>query len=192
MPSPVGHSLIGLAIASACVLPRGPLRAVFGRLRQARGPLALGVLAANAPDVDYVPGILAGDLNAFHHLHTHTLGWVAAVALGAWMAGKGIGRMRGLRSLALVFVLLASHLAADLVTDDGRPPYGIMALWPLSDEYMISPVTVFWRLHKKDWSEFLQPHNFMAALNEAAWCLPLVAAAVVWRSRRVERGSVGA
>jgi hypothetical protein len=183
VPSPVGHSLIGLAIASLGVLPRGPLREAGARLWRARVPLLAGMLLANAPDADYLPGVLAGDLNAYHHLYSHTAGWVALVAAGVWLVGKGMGRLGGWRSIALIGALLSSHLAADVVTDDARPPIGIMALWPLSDAHVISPVTIFWRLHKRDWSEFLQAHNAMAVCVEAAWCLPLVVAAVWLRSQ---------
>jgi hypothetical protein len=179
----VGHSLIGLAIAALGILPRGPLRSLGARAWRARYTLLACVALANAPDADYLPGILAGDLNAFHHGYSHTAGWAAMVAAGVWLVGRGTGLLLGGRPLALAAALLASHLAADCLTDDRRPPIGIMALWPLSDRHVIAPATVFWRLEKREWSDLLQWHNAKAVGVEAAWCVPLVLAAAWARSR---------
>ena len=56
MPSPVGHSLIGLAVGAAFWVPRSSWHSLARHTKPVAGILLLGVLLANAPDVDYVPG----------------------------------------------------------------------------------------------------------------------------------------
>lgn len=183
MPSPVGHSLIGLAVGLAWLVPRQPARDLLPTLWRQRLPLAGAVALANAPDVDYLPGLFTGDWNACHHFYTHTPGWCALVAAGVWCLGRAFAGWSG-RHLAWLLALTLSHLAADFVTADGRPPIGIMALWPLEDGFHISPVTLFWKLHKRDLADALQWHNAAAVLVEVAWTLPLVALALLARLPR--------
>jgi inner membrane protein len=180
MPSPVGHSLIGLALGLGVYLRRGTWGDLKPRVREAAAWLLAGVVLANVPDLDYLPGLLQGDFNAYHHGYTHSLGWIAVVGGGGWLLWRSWSPRVGLREAAFVFAALASHLVADWVTDDGRAPYGIMALWPFRAGFTLSPATIFWRLHKKDYTEILQWHNAAAVLVEIAWCLPLVLT-VLWR-----------
>ena len=187
MPSPVGHSLIGLAVASAWLLPRARGMELARAAWRERRALVAAVALANLPDVDYLPGLLVGDLNRYHHLHTHTLGWVALASLAAWWIWRRCSAVPPRRLLVLASVLGLSHLGADLFSADGRPPYGIMALWPFSDAYLISPHTLFWRLRKETVPDMFQWHNVQAVFVEIAWCLPLVLAAAGWKCRTVEK-----
>jgi hypothetical protein len=59
-----------------------------------------------------------------------------------------------------------------------------MALWPFEDGFHLSPVTLFWKLHKRDLADALQWHNVGAVLVEVAWTLPLVALALLARVQR--------
>ena len=174
MPSPAGHTLIGTALGMAACLPRGPFHNLWNAARQQKGLMLLLLLLANAPDVDYVPGVIIGQINAYHHYYTHTLGWITLVALGAWLGLRIFRPTAGWRSFVLIFLTLASHLFADWITDDGRAPYGIMALWPFTDRFYISPVNIFWQLEKAEWRDVFQWHNLLAVGVEVAWCLPLV------------------
>mgnify|MGYP001213457759 CR=1 FL=1 len=178
MPSPVAHSLIGLTIGLAWLAPRAPLREWPAKVWALRWPLVGALFVANAPDLDYLPGIAIGELNAFHHTYTHTLAFIVAVALLMALAYRRHARAGG-----WLFALGASHLAADVVTEDRRAPFGIMALWPFSPEYWISPVSVFWHLRKREWGDMLQWHNAHAVLVEIAWCLPLVLLMIYWKTR---------
>ncbi len=88
----------------------GGWRPAGQRLWRWRGLLLVCALLANAPDIDYLFGLAAGDLNSRHQLVTHTLGWIAAVALALWWAQR-CSRPRAVRmSTALIFLLLASHI----------------------------------------------------------------------------------
>lgn len=181
MPSPVGHSLLGLAMGVAWLLPRARTRELARHAWRLRWPLLGCVALANAPDLDYVPGIATGDFNAYHHACTHSIGWCALVAAGIWCLLRARRAETDLSALGWLAAILLSHLAADLVTADRRPPFGLMALWPFDDRFYISPVTMFAHLRKRTYAEFLQWHNVRAVLLEAAWCLPVLALA--WRGR---------
>lgn len=93
----------------------------------------LGLVAAAAflaclPDLDYLPGLAAGELNRYHQLFTHSLVFCAsASALAAWFLRRT--RLRPPAVAAIVF----SHLLLDSLTEDARPPIGIPLLWPFSD-----------------------------------------------------------
>src|ERR1044071_7547790 len=63
MPSPVGHSLAGLIAYQIAPEIDGMAR---GRV------VALYLLAANAPDLDFLPGLIVGDPNRFHHGISHS------------------------------------------------------------------------------------------------------------------------
>ncbi len=183
MPSPVGHSLIGLAVACGRLLPRGPQGAALKGLWSQRGALMVLLVLANLPDVDYLPGVLMGEINAFHHYYTHTLGWIVAIGLLAWLGWRQIDRRVGWGMFGFMLLALATHLVADELSADSAPPYGIMALWPFTDRFFISPVTVFWDLAKETWADVFQWYNVRAVAFEAAVCLPLVLAVLVWKRR---------
>lgn len=179
MPSPVAHSLIGLSLGVAWLAPaRVTARALTRRVWELRWPLALCVVAANAPDLDFLPGLLKGDLNAYHQSYTHTLPFVLAVAFllrpmsRVWPAR---------RAVQWLFIIGVSHLLADLLTVDTRPPIGIMGLWPFSSEHFTAPFSIFMPLQKHDWTDIMRPYNWRVVSVELAWCLPLLLAVFAWK-----------
>ena len=184
MPSPVGHSLIGLAVAAQCVLRPGAAASLCRQVVEHRGRILLGVAFANAPDIDYVPGVLTGDINAYHHYLTHSIGWVALVVTGGWLVWRALRPATDWRDAVLLASAAVSHLLADLVTADGRAPFGIKALWPFHADYMISPVSVFLRLQKREWGELLQASNFVAVGWEVLICAPLLMVVLAAKLRR--------
>ena len=72
MPSPIGHSIM------ACLIYRTTTPSGAG-LKLAR--MGLYVFAANAADLDFIPGLLSGDPNRYHHGISHSLGFAALVAV---------------------------------------------------------------------------------------------------------------
>ena len=180
MPTPVGHTMIGVALGCGAFMPRGKLKAGFKALWEQRAAFFVILLMANLPDIDYLPGVLMGEINAFHHWYTHTLGWVVAVAAATWLLWRRANRL-GWAMFVLVLAALASHLVADLFSADSRPPYGIMALWPLTDQFYISPHSIFWGLRKTTWHDVFQWYNVQAALYELLVLSPAVAAVLVFK-----------
>jgi inner membrane protein len=127
--TPIGHSLAG--ITALAVGPR----------RHAMPLFLLAVVMANAPDLDFLPGLLVGQPALYHQDVTHSLGFAAAAALvGALVVRRlDIPFAAGYR---VGLIAYASHLALDLLGPDSRPPFGIPLLWPLSQAHVLSPVTV--------------------------------------------------
>src|SRR5687767_13245479 len=74
MPSPVGHSLMGAII----------YRGAGGRVGRSQWPLLAACLfAANAPDLDFLPGLFVGDLRLFHHGPSHSIAFAFVFGLFA-------------------------------------------------------------------------------------------------------------
>lgn len=180
MPLPFAHSLMAVAVHEAT---RGSEGRTLGVL------LAL-VVVANLPDADFLPGFLTGDANRYHSVWSHSLG--AAVVVGAAIAA--FAAFRGGRP-APTFLLFGgvyfSHVVLDSLAVDGRPPYGVMMWWPLSDARLISPWPVFMSVDKVGRSDgFFQSlfvaHNLRAALWEIAVFAPVVLLVRAARKRRVQ------
>jgi membrane-bound metal-dependent hydrolase YbcI (DUF457 family) len=132
MPSPLAHGLLGYLAA------RGSAR----RITSGHIALALYVcFVANAPDLDYVPGLLNGQPAAFHRGWTHSL----AAAIGAGLVGGLLLRSRlgFARAFGVTAAAWASHVVLDAITPDLRGTRGVPLLWPFSTEYFSAPLPVF-------------------------------------------------
>lgn len=175
MATPVGHSLIGLAIALQRILPAGRPREWGAACWRGKYLILLAVFLANAPDLDYVPGLAVGALNAFHHYYTHSICWTLLLAIGLGLVWRAADAHAGWGILFFFWALLLSHLALDLFTEDSRPPLGIMLAWPLSDDFYLSPVFLFRGANKATVAQLWQLHNLKVALWDTAVCLPWVA-----------------
>jgi len=182
MPSPIGHSLCGLGVGLVYILPHGVSwnQLWESTLRHWR-ILFCGIIFANLPDLDFIPGMLTGEFNAYHHWFTHTLGWVLLMALGVWLLWRAAWPEASWREFFFLVALGVSHLLADWFTADSRPPLGIMAFWPISDQFFIAPTTVFLSLRKRTLLDALQPYNFEVMLHEICVILPLILAVVLYK-----------
>jgi inner membrane protein len=170
-----------------------------GRLpwREALWLLAVAAFLACLPDLDYLPGLLVGELNRYHQLFTHSFAFCTLAALtAAWVL-----RRTRLHPPA-VFAIVFSHLVLDLLTEDARPPIGIPLLWPVSSRpFQIAPL--FPRWEKLSVAQALtSPANlrpaavelavgvaFVALCLAAAWFIRRARAAADYSSPRSERSS---
>lgn len=108
MASPIGHGLVGIAIA---------------RRLGVRSKLALTItaLAASLPDVDIIAGLLLyGDPQRLHRKGTHTLNFALTAGALAGLAGilraESIEGERDLLADAIVgATIVGSHVALDAV-----------------------------------------------------------------------------
>ncbi|MEX0751124.1 MAG: metal-dependent hydrolase [Dehalococcoidia bacterium] len=106
MASPLGHTLVGVALAR-----RLGVRSPFG--------MGASVVAASLPDVDVIAGIaLHRDPWRLHRGHTHTLGFALSSGMLAGFSGVvSAGNAEGDRDLvADAFagaLIVASHLLLD-------------------------------------------------------------------------------
>jgi membrane-bound metal-dependent hydrolase YbcI (DUF457 family) len=138
MPSPIAHSLMG------CLIARQHGLSYFDK------PWKLAVFCAvlaNLPDVDYFFGMTQGLPNLYHRHFTHSIGF--SLLIGA-LCGL-IFLWRGHRfwpMFVLSSVACASHVLLDFLGLDTSTPHGVIAFWPFSDVYFMSPVSVFSNLKK--------------------------------------------
>ena len=130
--SPFGHSIPGYIFAA--------YESKTLKVHNAK-KILFYMFLANAPDLDFLPGVLMGMPNLFHHGISHSLG---AGVLFSLIVSFLIGRKENLykRLFTICFSLYCSHLFLDYLSMDGRPPIGIPLFWPLSNEYLIFPYPI--------------------------------------------------
>lgn len=87
---------------------------------------------------------------ATHRGFSHSLGATVivagAVALIAWRQ-----RWPAAALAMLAGVAFGSHVVLDWLGHDSSPPFGIMALWPVSRDYFISGVDLFADVSRRYW-----------------------------------------
>jgi inner membrane protein len=133
MSSPFGHSLAGYIIATFAskTFAGRNFRTIF-----------LYIFIANAPDLDFFPGILVGKPNLYHHGISHSLGVGISFSIILALIINYKRKQHIKRAFLLFFILYCSHLFLDYMSIDGIPPLGIPLFYPLSYEYYISPYPI--------------------------------------------------
>jgi inner membrane protein len=181
MPSPVGHSLMGYLIYKA--MPR-PVAVHQWWL------LPLYLFAANAADLDFLPGWLIGHPNRYHHGISHSIGFAILFALGLSLLLFLLKRATVWRNFAIFFCLYCSHIGLDYLSIDDSYPYGLPAFWPVSDEYY----TATWAflpgiIRSSSGEEFVTSlfslHNLWAVSVEVLLLVPFILLMVFFKDHRV-------
>lgn len=171
MPSPIGHTLAGIC-GFYLAYPQIP--------KTQRIPALLtAIFVANSPDLDILAGlILHQDPTILHRQGTHS--FIVAIVIGCLIAI--VARILNFKSWNWIGIwfagLYASHIFLDLWVADGAAPYGLQAFWPVSLDYLISPLTI---LNGFDYSEpgltMLQSmmtfNNLIGVLKELVIFTPL-------------------
>jgi len=169
MPSPIGHALAGMAVGWVVADPVVPPR------RRAVEPVIFGAVAV-APDLDLLVGL--------HRMYAHSIGATLVVLLVARLT-LGPGQWRLALAVAAAW---GSHLLLDWLGNDTSSPFGLMVLWPFSDEYYQSSLRLFDAVSRRYWlpQEFIW-HNLAAAMKEVVIIGPFALAAfglARWRRMR--------
>ena len=159
MPSPVGHTLGGVIV--------GLLSGIGQRERTV---LAILVVAANGPDVDFLWGR--------HGAETHSIG--AAILAGLFTLIVSRGHVRLAVAVTLAW---ASHVLFDWLGSDDTAPIGVMALWPLSDAYYFANAYLFDAISRRYWLPNFWTHNLIAVVREIAILVPIVALIGWWKGK---------
>jgi membrane-bound metal-dependent hydrolase YbcI (DUF457 family) len=174
MPTPVGHALAGIAAGSLYTKPP-PLTTAWK-------DIAIFAILGQIPDLDFIPGILMGKPDYWHHGASHSIFAALAVGLIFYIYGRtrGEGRRWGLMAFWVVF----SHVFLDAINEDTSPPHGIPLFWPVSNEYfLIYPLFMdVWRY--PPWRETII-HNVLAVGLELIVLGPIALVSVWWRRRRI-------
>jgi inner membrane protein len=177
MPSPVAHGLAGLAVAALALRRRArspeeprPLPAADSGVQRLFWIVALA-FAANAADLDFLPGFLIGDPNRFHHRATHTVLAALVFGLGTTVVSRMAGLVASRRFGLLMGFSYLTHIALDVFTRGTTEPYG-MEIWrPFSPEPFLPPFHLFLDI-RRDGSvgsflpSLIQRHNAEAIVRE--------------------------
>lgn len=158
MPSPIGHALGGIAIGWH-VSPSQKLRTA-----------AVLAAVAIAPDLDLVFGT--------HREISHSIGAALAAGLVAVVA------TRSPRWGAAIALAWASHVLFDWLSNDTRPPIGVMALWPFTRDYYKASFEIFPPVSRKYWESRFWIYNLRAVVMEMVILGPACLLALRWRDRR--------
>ncbi len=170
MPSPIGHTLAGCAVALA-VMP--------SQMLQAWEAWALCFICANLPDVDFIPGLLTGDPRTFHRGPSHSVmaALVATCLGGALLTWSAVPWQIG---AGLIFLAYGSHVALDCFT----PGRGVLLGWPLSSRryqatrpwfLSLSPEKAYYAI----WAKRGRRHLLRAVGREVLLISPAVAVLVL-------------
>jgi inner membrane protein len=161
MATSFGHYLVGLSVT----------RALARDAAERKRGLWVAAVAC-LPDLDIVPGLLIGRLNAFHHGVSHSF---AAAAVFSLLTSLLLIRTRliSLKLSVLLFLVYGSHLILDFLTLDTGPPHGIPLFWPISHETYQSPWVLLPNVQHTR-APLLSPHNVWLIGREAMIFLPLI------------------
>jgi len=135
------------------------------------------ILAAVAlvPDLDLLLPV--------HRGPTHGVGAVAIAGAVAWMVSRRPGWG------AAVALAWGSHILLDWLSNDTRPPLGVMALWPFTHDYYKASIEIFPPVSRRYWESRFWIYNLRAVVVELLILLPLTALIVSrYRSRARSSG----
>jgi hypothetical protein len=129
------------------------------------------VFAANAPDLDFIPGILFGEADRFHHGPAHSLGAAVLFGLGVTVVAWLLRARRPLHIGLWMTLAFSSHLLLDMFSLDKRPPNGVPLLWPLTDRYFVVAYPLFLDIQRTAnepnfLKSLIRSHNFHAVFWE--------------------------
>ena len=167
MPSPIGHTLAGLAVLAGH-------RRLALRIKTA----AMVILLANLPDFDFLLGFAVGVPNRYNHHFTHSFIFVIVAGFFAAFvcAKKNSTHFRDYAVLFLVTGFL--HVILDLFAVDTSAPYGAPIFWPFSSDYYIAPISLFTDIKRSAsmqgfWSSLFSVHNMVAIGREVVLLAPI-------------------
>jgi len=168
VPSPVGHALGGIALGWDCSSRRGLATA------------AILALVSIAPDLDLLANSHRGES---HSLGAAAIAGLAALAISSSAFAAVPTRRDRFRWAAAVSLAWSSHILLDWLSNDTRPPIGVMALWPFTRDYYKAGIEIFPPVSRRYWESRFWVHNLWALVVELVVLLPITAI-VVRRGRR--------
>src|SRR5207248_2825688 len=128
------------------------------------------------------------DLDLLAHAHreaTHSVGAALIAGAIAWSACAPTAfRRDAARWAAAVSLAWGSHVLLDWMSNDTRPPLGVMALWPFTHQYYKASFEVFPAISRRYWLSEFWVYNVWALSVEIVVLLPVTALVVsMYRSR---------
>jgi inner membrane protein len=174
MPSPIAHLAAGYVIYRLTSNYEPP-----SSLQLLEGVPTLLLLAGGVsllPDVDSLAGVLLGDFGRYHNNASHSLLVGAGIALVFATFMKWRTDSFGFWFL-FAFLCYNLHVLMDAATWSR----GVMALWPISAQRFLSPVTLFYGLH---WSDgFVSSSHLWTLVTELVFAVVVMLPWGVWPRR---------
>jgi len=141
---------------------------------------------------------IAPDLDLLVHSHrgeSHSVGAAVLVGVVAWSAFaptalppslklRRTSRRDRLRWAAAVSLAWGSHVLLDWLSNDTRPPIGVMALWPFTRDYYKAGIEIFPPVSRRYWESRFWIYNLKAVVAELVILGPLAALSVASAFRR--------
>ena len=127
MPLPLLHAVAGYA--------------VYHGVKKEKPDWALAascVVLANAADLDFIPGILVGKPDLFHHSLTHSFTAAAVISLGFAAAVKLWQKRAFLKNFTISFLAYSTHILLDFSDHSPMPLF-----WPLTPGKFMSRLKAF-------------------------------------------------
>jgi len=142
------------------------------------------LLGSILPDCDFLPGILIGDLRAFHHGVSHSLALAVLFGLLIFFFSRRREKGIGLRAAILAASAYASHVILDLVSVNPGTR-GVPMLWPLSAQQFGLELHLLGYFHYSDLSMWsvIRWDNVSAFSRELVVIGSLVLL-LLWKERR--------
>ena len=128
MPLPVIHTFAGYSIYKLSKKSNSKWRWI---------PLCVSIFLANLPDLDFLPGVLAGEATLFHRGFSHSL--MAAFLCGLLVAFLAVTLSQA--SFKRAFLLSSGAYLSHVLLDLFSAP--VTLFWPFSSENVSSPVILF-------------------------------------------------
>ena len=113
---------------------------------------------------------IAPDLDLLVHSHrgpTHSVGAALIAGALAWIV------TRRPSWAAAVTLAWGSHILLDWLSNDTRPPLGVMALWPFTRDYYKAGIEIFPPVSRRYWESRFWIYNVRAVLVELLILAPL-------------------
>ncbi len=177
MASPVGHSLMGLSL----YLVLSPRRHLLNPLRRWK-TIALCILLANLPDVDFLAGLIFyGRFNILHGEMTHSALFLIIASLLATLCQLHPCWVRRFFSALL---LIGSHDLMDFLSSQTlglQRAYGIAFFYPFSEEKIGAPFSLFYGVRHKNLEQLFSLENLWTIGYELCVFLPVVGLIYVTR-----------
>lgn len=184
MPSPVAHTLAAYSL----MITMDP---TLVQNRQ-RNSLALGsaFVFGNLADADFVVAQFSSETYLRHHYFSHSIPFALLVTAVIWLLLRLARRRSAERWTVLLGAAYFTHLLLDYMTEDGSVPRGIPLLWPFTTRHFMSPILIFYSIHRGDWQDIFSPENMLALLVEMSVMVPISLISLWFARRRLASATI--